>query len=524
MDTDTDVRSVQHRAGRREWFGLFILAVPTLLVNFDLSVLYLAVPKLTAALDPSSTQQLWILDIYGFMVAGFLITMGRLGDRIGRKRLLLIGSAVFAVASAVAAYSTSAEMLIAARIVLGIAGASLAPCTLALIKTMFINPAQRGVAVSIWMGCFMGGAVIGPIVGGALLTSFWWGSVFLLAVPVMLLVLVVAPGLLPEARDAGSERIDLLSVALSLAAVLPFIYGIKQLASEGWQLAPLVLALIGVAFGAVFATRQLKITNPLLDLDLFRNRTFRASFVLSLLGGALSGGTMLLVNLYLQLVNGYSPLKAGLWLVPTALAMLFGIAMSQGLARKIRPAYVMSGGMMVSAIGYLVLTQLDSTGGLALVVIGWGLAIGGLGPATALGYDMILGSAPPEKIGSASGSVETGGQVGAASGIALLGSISTFVYTNKINVSSAVPEQAAEVARDSLAGAVALAGNLPAEVGSELLVSARGAFTSGLHWIAVLGAVAFAGMAVYCSRALRHVPPTETTERAQVEQEPTSAH
>ncbi|MPZ81298.1 MAG: MFS transporter [Actinophytocola sp.] len=524
MDASPDARPVFERAGRREWFGLLVLAVPTLLINFDLSVLYLAVPHLTAALEPSSTQQLWILDIYGFMVAGFLITMGRLGDRIGRRKLLLIGSAVFGIASAVAAYSTSAEMLLVARVVLGIAGASLAPCTLALIKTMFTNPKQRGVAVSIWMGCFMGGAVIGPIVGGILLTNFWWGSVFLLAVPVMVAVLIVAPILLPEAKDPAAERLDLFSVALSLAAVLPFVYGIKQLASAGWQPLSLVLAVAGVAFGAAFIVRQRKIANPLLDLSLFGDRTFRGSFVLSLLGGALSGGTMLLVNLYLQLVNGYSPLKAGLWLVPTAVVMLVTIGISQGLAQKIRPAYVMSGGMVISAIGYLVLTQLDSTGGLALVVVGWGLAIVGLGPAAALGYDMILSSAPPEKIGSASGTVETGGQVGAAMGIALLGSLGTFVYGSQIEVSSAVPGQAADVARDSLAGAVAVAERLPAAISGELVGSARAAFTSGLQWVAVLGAVVFLGMAAYAVRALAHVPPTAQTESVEADDVPTSAH
>ncbi len=215
-------------AGRREWIGLAVLTLPTLLLALDESVLFLALPRLGSDLAPSSAQLLWIMDIYGFMIAGFLVTMGTLGDRIGRRRLLLLGAAGFGVASVVAAYSTSPEMLIVTRALLGIAGATLMPSTLALISNMFRDPQQRSLAIGGWMAAFTGGFMIGPLIGGTLLEHFWWGSVFLMGVPVMALLLAVGPVLLPEYRAAEAGRLDLVSVALSLAAILPVIYGLKQ--------------------------------------------------------------------------------------------------------------------------------------------------------------------------------------------------------------------------------------------------------------------------------------------------------
>src|SRR5690242_6635957 len=233
MSTPTE--TAPERATRREWTGLAVLALPTLLLSLDVSVLYLALPKLSASLGADSTQQLWILDIYSFMLAGFLVTMGTLGDRIGRRRLLLIGGTAFGAASVLAAYSTSPGMLIATRAVLGVAGATLAPSTMALIRNMFRDPRQMGVAIGVWFSCFMGGMALGPLVGGLLLDHFWWGSAFLLGVPVMLLLVAVGPWLLPEYRDENAGKLDLVSVALSLAAILPVIYGLKALARDGWK-------------------------------------------------------------------------------------------------------------------------------------------------------------------------------------------------------------------------------------------------------------------------------------------------
>src|SRR5688572_32719345 len=235
MDTDTPAR-----AGRREWLGLAVIALPCVLYSMDLTVLNVAVPHLSADLQPSSSQLLWIIDIYGFLVAGFLITMGTLGDRIGRRRLLLIGAVAFGLGSVLAAFSTSAEMLIVARALLGVAGATLAPSTLSLIFNMFHDPQQRTFAIGVWIASYSAGAAIGPLLGGVMLEFFWWGSVFLLGVPVMALILIAGPRLLPESKDPDAGRLDLTSAALSIVAVLAVIYGFKQIAEDGLGWAPLL--------------------------------------------------------------------------------------------------------------------------------------------------------------------------------------------------------------------------------------------------------------------------------------------
>ncbi|MGH3587214.1 MAG: MFS transporter, partial [Pseudonocardia sp.] len=288
------------RAGPREWLGLAVLTLTTLLLALDASVLFLALPHLSADLQPSSTQLLWIMDSYGFMIAGFLVTMGTLGDRIGRRRLLMIGVAAFTAASVAAAYSTSAEMLIATRALLGLAGATMMPSTLALISTMFRDRAQRGMAIAVWMASFSGGTLIGPVVGGVLLETFWWGSVFLLGVPVVLLLLVTAPLLLPEYRAPGAGRLDLTSVALSLAAIVPIVFGLKELAVRGPEWLPVLSIVAGAAFGAAFVRRQRALPEPLLDVSLFADRTFRAALGVLMVGMAAIAGSYLFVTQYLQ--------------------------------------------------------------------------------------------------------------------------------------------------------------------------------------------------------------------------------
>ncbi len=486
------------QAGRREWIGLAVLALPTLLLSLDISVLYLALPQVSADLDASSTQQLWILDIYSFMIAGFLVTMGTLGDRIGRRRLLLIGAVAFGGASVLAAYSTSAEMLIASRALLGVAGATLMPSTMALIRNMFSDQRQMGQAISIWFTCFMGGMTLGPLVGGLLLDHFWWGSAFLLGVPFMVLLLVAGPLLLPEHRDENAGRLDLTSVALSLAGILPVIYGLKEIARSGWQAVPVGCIAIGLMFAVLFVRRQRGLADPLLDLRLFGNRSFSAALGTNLLLGIVMAGVSLMATLYLQLVQGLSPLRAGLWLVPQYVVMAAGAMAAPVLVRRIRPAYVMAAGLAIAAGGILLLTQVSSTGGPGLLVIGLSLATGGIALPMPLMMGQILGSVAPHKAGSAASISETSGEFGVAMGVATLGTLGTVVYRGELgnHIPRGVPAAAAHSAHESITAATSAAANLPGVLGSDLLDIARAAFTSGLNVVAGVGAAVFAGLAV----------------------------
>ncbi|PXY19241.1 MFS transporter [Prauserella muralis] len=501
------------RAGGREWAGLAVLALPTLLLAIDNSVLFLALPELSTDLRPTATQELWIMDSYGFLVAGFLLTMGGLGDRIGRRRLLLGGAAAFGAASVLAAYSTSAEMLIAARALLGIAGSTLMPSALALISTMFRDPRQRSLAVGVFVSCFMGGAALGPVVGGLLLDHFWWGSVFLLGVPVMVLLFVAGPVLLPAHRGSGSGRLDLPSVGLSLAAVLPVVYGLKELAGQGPWWRALLVAAAGAGFAAAFVRRQRRLADPLLDLRLFGRPAFRAALGILLCGMVLQGGLYLVMSQYLQLVEGLSPLRAGLWLVSPALALVVGSLLSPLLARRLRPATVIGAGLAVSAAGFAVLGLAGSDAGLPVLVTAMAVGFFGGAPIGALGIDLVVGSAPPEKAGSASSVAETSGELGVALGVATLGSVAGAVYRAQVVVPPATPGEAADAVSATLAGAVTAAERLPAGLASEVLETARSAFTTGLSVVAVVSAGIAAVLAVLAGTTLRRV-------RSGVRQEP----
>jgi DHA2 family multidrug resistance protein-like MFS transporter len=447
------------------------------------------------------------MDIYGFMVAGFLVTMGTLGDRIGRRKLLMIGAAAFGLASIFAAYSTSPEMLIVARAALGIAGATLGPSTLALISNMFPDPRQRSLAIGVWLVCFIGGGAVGPVVGGAMLQRFWWGSVFLLGVPAMVLLLAVGRFLLPEYRDTKAGRIDLTSVALSLAAILPLIYGLKELAHAGLAALPVAAVLAGLGFGVVFVRRQQTLADPLLDLRLFSNRAFTTAIGSLMSCTLLMGATMVFVTQYLQLVAGLTPLSAGLWMLPGMICSIASFQLSPLVARKIRPAFLIGGGLAIAVIGLLVITQAPASNGLGFVVTGFALLSLGAGPLVTLGTDLVVGSAPPEKAGSAAAINETGAEFGFALGIAVMGTIATAIYRGRMAdaIPSGIPSAAARAARDTLAGAVSAAHDLPSDVAAALLIPAREGFTNGLHVVALIAAVVMIGITVLAVRMLRHV-------------------
>ncbi|MEV4492628.1 MFS transporter [Micromonospora coxensis] len=494
-------------AGRREWIGLAVLALPTLLLALDLSVLYLALPRLSTELGADSTQQLWITDSYGFLIAGFLVTMGTLGDRVGRRRLLLIGATAFAVVSVAAAYAPNPETLILARALLGIAGATLMPSTLALISNMFRVPAQRAMAIGVWMSCFMGGMAVGPVIGGVLLAHFWWGSAFLLGVPVMVLLLVVAPVLLPEYRAPQPGRLDPVSVALSLGAILPVIYGLKELARHGGRPLPALAIVGGVLVGALFVRRQRRLADPLLDVRLFATRSFTVALLIFLLNGMVMGGIFLLVNQWLQLVEGLSPLRAGLLLVPQAVVMIGATMLAPLLARRFRPGHVMAVGQLVTAAGFLLLNGADDPGAQLVVLAALVLASAGMALPSALITDLIVGSVPPERAGSAASTSETFGEFGIALGVATLGSLSAAVYRAELDrtLPAGLTAEATARARDGLARAVEVAGELPG--GAALLDAARAAYTDGLILTATAAAVLVGALGAIAVVAFRSVPP-----------------
>jgi MFS transporter, DHA2 family, multidrug resistance protein len=499
--------STHARAGRREWIGLGVIALACVLYVTDLTVLQLAVPAISADLEPTSTQLLWIIDIYGFFVAGSLITMGTLGDRIGRRRLLIYGAAAFGVASVLAAFSTSAEMLIVTRALLGLAGATLAPSTLSLIRNMFPDAEQRTFAISIWITSFSVGAAIGPLLGGVVLEFFWWGAVFLLAVPVMVLLLALGPVLLPEYRDPDAGRPDLVSAAMSVAAVLAVIFGIKQIAQDGLGLLPPGLILAGVAIGAAFVRRQRRLPDPLIDLSLFRAPAFSASLATYGLGLLVVFGGFLFLPQYLQLVRGLTPLVAGLWTMPWALAFVAGSLVTPRLVRRFRPAYIISVGLVVAAAGFVAFTRIDEHTGLGVIVLGSVAFSLGTAPVFTIATDLIIGSAPPERAGAAAGISETSAELGGALGIAFFGSIGIAVYRGTMAdaIPAGVPPQGAHAAADTLGGAIEVAGALPAHIGPALVDAARDAFTQGVHLAAGVSAVGTIALAVFAAIALRRV-------------------
>ncbi|MCZ4607348.1 MFS transporter [Streptomyces sp. Lzd4kr] len=496
----TGTTSPPARAGRREWTALGVLMLPLLLVSMDVSVLYFAIPAISADLEPSGTQQLWIFDIYAFVLAGLLMTMGSLGDRIGHRRLLLIGAAAFGTASLAAAYANSAEMLIAARALLGIGGATLMPSTMAMTRTMFTDPAQRAKAIGLWSGVMTAGIALGSVMSGLLVEYFWWGSVFLVNLPAMALLLVLGPIMLPEWRNPEPGRFDRLSVPLSMAAVLPVIYGLKEIPSEGWNVRYVVSITVGLLFAALFVHRQRTAASPMISPALFRGRGFAPSVALNLVSAFGIMGSAYFTTQYLQSVLGKSALEAALWaLLPSVPIGAAAPVATQLVQKGVDRGYVVTGGFLIAASGFGVLS-LAGTDSMVLVLVACAvLAVGGVVVMSQI-MDLAMGTAPLERAGSASSLMETGSEFGGALGMAVLGSIGTAIYRHEI------PDSAPEAARETLGGALAVADRTPG-----LATAAREAFTSGMQGAAIAGAVLLAGAAVLAAVTLRRVEVREQT-------------
>lgn len=506
--------TAQAKAGRREWIGLTVLVIVTLIISMDMTVLSYALPFITADLNPTSSQLLWITDVYAFVLAGLLIPMGTVGDRIGRRRLLMIGAAAFGAASLATAFSDSPGMLIATRAVMGAAGATLMPSTMSLIRNMFHDENERRMAIGMWAAGFSAGGVIGLVAGGALLQHFHWGAVFEINVPVMVLLLVLAPLLLPEFRNPVAGRLDLLSTLLTFLAVLPIIWGVKQYAADGWSWPPTAAVVGGLIFLILFVLRQRRLADPLIDVGLFRAPAFSAAVVVNVLANFALVGFMFFISQYLQLVLGLRPLTAGLWSLPAAGAAGIGAAvLAPTLAKRFKRAYVASAGLLVAVGGCVVLAQVNGDSGLSLMVIGQALLSGGIAMVLTLSAELIVSTAPPERAGAAAGLSETGSQLGAALGVAVLGSIGTYVYHRQLAGAApdGVPADAWATARETLGGAVEASQTLPASVADTLLTLARHAFAEETRAAAIASGVILllaAGLAAVLLRSVGvSVPP-----------------
>ncbi|MFJ3902598.1 MFS transporter [Streptomyces sp. NPDC090025] len=495
--TDT-VKHESHTGGVRRpgrWLALAVLVLAVLLVAVDATVLGLATPFLSEDLKPSGSQLLWIGDVYSFVIAGLLVSMGSLGDRIGRKKLLLIGAVAFGAVSVLNAYATTPEMMILARALLGVAGATLMPSTLALIRNLFHDPRERSLAIGIWGAMASAGAAVGPVVGGFLLEHFWWGSVFLINLPVMAVLVLVGAKMIPESKNPNPGPWDLPSVGLSLIGMIGVVYAIKELASHGLTVQVGLAAAAGVLGLTWFIRRQLKLPAPLLDMSLFRNRGFSGAVLADLLTILGLSGLVFFLSQFLQLVQGRQPLEAGLAELPAAVGAVTAGLIAGHVARRFSVRAVVSGGLAAIGLALAALTTLSQTTGYPL--LGASLLVVGIGAGFAFTVtaDVILSSVPKEQAGSASAVSETAYELGAALGIALLGSIVTGVYRD-FPTPAGIPAETAAAAHDSLGGAVESAAGLAPAQAEALVSAAQVAFVDGLRIAAGIGAAVLLATAV----------------------------
>ncbi|WP_444876244.1 MFS transporter [Agromyces ramosus] len=491
--------------------------LPVLLVSIDNTVLSFALPAISRDLAPTAAQQLWIIDAYPLVLAGLLVAMGSAGDRYGRRRMLLIGSIGFAVLSVAAAFAPTAETLIAARAALGFFGAMLMPSTLSLLRTVFVEREQRRLAIAIWASGFAAGSAFGPLVGGLLLEHFAWGSVFLLAVPVLVPMLILVPLLIPESRDPAPGRIDLPSTLLSLAAMGPVVYGIKSLATDGFDGFGVQAIVLGAFAGVWFVRRQLSARSPMLDVRLFRQGSFGGAVLVNLCSVIALVGFLYFVSQHLQLIAGLTPVAAGLALLPGLVAMIIAGLAVVPIARRVRPRILVPTALALSAAGYAVVASTATADSIAPVVIAFVLLGVGIGAAETVSNELILSSAPAAKAGAASAVSETAYELGAVLGTAVLGSILAAHYRGAIELPGALTGAQADAARETLAGAVTVAEQLPAAIGAELAASAAHAFDSGVVVTSLIGVGLMAAAAAIAAVALRNpkIPPATAARVAQ---------
>lgn len=497
----------------RRWFALAVLVLPVLLISMDGTVLGFAIPELSASLDPTSSQLLWIIDIYAFVLAGLLVTMGVLGDRIGRRRLLMIGAAGFCLASILAAFSTSAEMLIGARALLGVAGATLMPSTLSLIRNIFHDDNERQFAIAVWATTFAVGSAAGPVVGGFLLAHYWWGSIFLVAAPITLALLILAPVVLPESKDPSPGRFDLISAALSMLTMLSIIYAIKATAEHGLSGIVAIAATIGGASAVAFVHRQNARPDPMIDMSLFSVPRFRSAVSGNLVACMGFAGSTYFITQYLQLVLGMSPMRAGVQLLPAVIAAMVAMLSAPRTARRFGEFSVIATGLGAGTVGFALMIGVPVGGSPTIATTAMVLVGAGLGAALTVSIDGIIASIPPERAGAGASVSETANELGTALGTAVLGSIAAAVYRSDLADTDGVPPDTVARARETLGEAAAVAEDLGGHMGEHLAATANTAFVSGMRLASIVAMVALGAVTLWAWRHRQEPSRLEAVRR-----------
>ena len=476
----------------RAMLALAALALPTLLVAVDISVLAVALPTMGRALHASANELLWMTDSYNFMVAGAMLTTGAIADRIGRRRMVLVCAAVFAVASAVGAFATSPELVIAARGVMGLAGSAILPTSMALLGGLFPEEKSRIQAMGLMMTVFLGGMAIAPFVGGVLLAHFWWGSVFLMSVPVMAVTVAVVPRVVPESKAETPAPLDLTSAALSVVAVLSLVFALKRAVNTGFDSLVVVAAVVGIAVGVVFLRRQTRLADPLLDLELIAHPRVRRTLVALFLTAFLMGGTSLFFNLYLQEVQGLSPLGSAWWILPGMLSMIVAANLGPWLNRRLPQRVVVVSTMSAMAAGFALYAVAPvSASGRPVAALGGAVATFGIGAAFPMLMDGVMSAAPPERAASSASLAQLSNELGIALGLSVLGSLGTVVYRLRLGLpGSAAAQNVIEGVREGR--------HDPA-----LLGAVRSAYTDAFHVAGLVGVALMVVVLVLVSRTSR---------------------
>ncbi len=478
---------INEHAGFRHWLGLLVLMLPVLLVTVDNTILGFALPKIASALKPSASQQLWVIDAYSLVLAGLLVSMGSIGDRVGHRSLLLFGSLGFTVVSVLTALSTSPEQLIVGRAMLGFFGAMLMPSTLALISTLFKNREQRRFAVAIWATTLTVGSAIGPVIGGVLLQYFDWTSIFLIAVPVLVPLLIFGPILLPESDKKNTGVIDFYSVLLSIIAMAGIVYAIKQFASHGFGISVILEFAIGFIAGILFVRRQKKLSIPFMDISLFNNGVFTGSIIVNLLSLGLLVGFIFFATQFLQIVLDMKPISASLALVPGQIIAIFiGIAIVP-VAQRVPAHRLVPILLALAGSAFFLIACVGSD--LTSIVIAFALLNIGVGSIASVSNDLVLSAVPSSKAGAASAISETAYEVGVVLGTTILGGLITAFYRLTLTLPDSISLAQKGLALETLAGSYLVAGSLSGSQSRQLIDSAAYSFTNAIHitsWLTVV--------------------------------------